>query len=212
MIRILIADDHLMFRQGIGWLLADEDDFEIVAEASNYAEVIAAVRTQALDLVVLDLSMPGRDGIEMIGHIRTIAPALKILVLTMHHEEQYAARSLRAGCNGYITKDYAGEQLVDAIRRLAEGRGYICPNIAERLAMEFSRPDAEETPHARLSNREYKIFEMLVEGKSGIQIADELSLSAKTVSTHKARLLRKMNLNNQTELVRYAMDHHLLRS
>jgi DNA-binding NarL/FixJ family response regulator len=148
----------------------------------------------------------------MIGHIRTIAPALKILVLTMHHEEQYAARSLRAGCNGYITKDYAGEQLVDAIRRLAEGRGYICPNIAERLAMEFSRPDAEETPHARLSNREYKIFEMLVEGKSGIQIADELSLSAKTVSTHKARLLRKMNLNNQTELVRYAMDHHLLRS
>ena len=210
MIRILIADDHVMFRQGITWLLTDESDFEIVAEASSYGEVIAAIRATAPDLVVLDLSMPGRDGIEMIGHIRSIASNLKILVLTMHHEEQYAARALRAGCHGYITKDYAAEQLVDAIRRLISGNGYICPNIAERLAMEFSRHDAEETPHARLSNREYKIFEMLVDGKSGIQIAEELSLSAKTVSTHKARLLRKMQLQNQTELVRYAMEHKLV--
>lgn len=210
MIRLLVADDHLMFRQGVTWLLRDEDDFQIVAEASTYAEVIAAVRNSDPDLIVLDLSMPGRDGIEMIGHIRSIAPALKILVLTMHNEEQYAARALRAGCHGYITKDYAAEQLVDAIRRLLSGNGYICPSIAERLAMEFSRQHPEETPHARLSNREYKIFEMLVYGKSGIEIAEELSLSAKTVSTHKARLLRKMNLQNQTELVRYALEHKLL--
>jgi DNA-binding NarL/FixJ family response regulator len=154
--------------------------------------------------------MPGRDGIEMISHIRGIAPALKILALTMHREEQYAARALRAGCQGYITKDYAAEQLVAAIRRLAAGSSYICPIIAERLAMEFSRNDSEKAPHARLSNREYKVFEMLVGGKSGTQIAGELSLSAKTISTHKARLLRKMNLDNQTALVRYAMDHNLL--
>jgi DNA-binding NarL/FixJ family response regulator len=210
MIRLLVADDHLMFRQGITWLLADEGDFEVVAQAANSAEVIAAVRDNLLDLVVLDLTMPGRDGVEMISHIRSIAPTLKILALTMHQEEQYAARALRAGCHGYITKDYAAEQLVAAIRRLMAGSSYVCPMIAERLAMEFSRPDPEKAPHARLSNREYKVFEMLVGGMSGIQIASELSLSAKTVSTHKARLLRKMNLSSQTALVRYAMDHHLL--
>lgn len=210
MIRLLVADDHLMFRQGIAWLLAEEKDFEIVAQAANATEVMMAVREKVLDVVVLDLSMPGRDGIEMISHIRSIAPLLKILALTMHNEDQYAARALRAGCQGYITKDYAAEQLVAAIRRLAAGSSYICPIIAERLAMEFSRHDTEKAPHARLSNREYKIFEMLVGGKSGMQIAEELSLSAKTISTHKARLLRKMNLHNQTALVRYAMDHNLL--
>jgi two-component system invasion response regulator UvrY len=210
MIRILIADDHLMFRQGIGWLLAEEKDLELVAQASHYGEVVAALRSQRIDLVILDLSMPGRDGIEAISHLRQIAPGLRILVLTMHHEEQYAARALRAGCHGYLTKDYAAEQLVEAVRRVAAGGAYVCPSIAERLAMEFSRHDPKEMPHSRLSNREYRVFEMLVDGKSGIEIAAALSLSAKTVSTHKARLLRKMNMHNQSELVRYAVEHDLL--
>jgi DNA-binding NarL/FixJ family response regulator len=210
MIRLLVADDHPMFRQGVVWLLSEEIDFEVVAQAADSAEVFSAIRDHALDLVVLDLTMPGRDGVEMISNIRRIAPTLKILALTMHREEQYAARALNAGCQGYITKDYAGEQLVAAVRRLAAGSSYICPIIAERLAMEFTRKGAEKAPHARLSNREYKVFEMLVGGKSGAQIAEELSLSAKTISSHKTRLLRKMNLDNLTGLVRYAMDHNLL--
>ena len=209
MIRLVIADDHVMFRQGIAWLLSEEDDLTIVGEAASYADTIAAVRSGQPDLVVLDLSMPGRDGIETIAHLRDIAPEVKILVLTMHQEEGYAARALRAGCHGYITKDNASEQLVDAIRRLIAGKGYLCPNIAERLAVGLSHGDAQAAPHTRLSNREYRIFELLVAGHSGIEIAEELSLSTKTVSTHKARLLRKMNLNNQSELVRYAVAHQL---
>ncbi len=210
MIRLLIADDHLMFRQGIRGLLADQEDMQVVAEAANYGEVMNALRSHEFEVAVVDLSMPGRDGIEMITHVKALRPALRILVLTMHHEEQYAARALRAGANGYLTKGSAAEQLVTAIRRLATGGEYVCADVAERLALEYGRNDSADRPHTRLSNREYRVFEMLVAGKTGSEIARELSLSAKTVSTHKMRLLRKMNLRSQTELVRYAIAHGLI--
>ena len=210
MTRLLLADDHQMFRQGLRGLLAAEPSLQIVAEASNYAEVIAALRAHPIDVAILDLSMPGRDGFEMVCHARSLRPELRILVLTMHNEEQYATRALRAGADGYLTKQNAAEQLLTAVQRLAKGGQYICPQVAERLASEFSRGDAGERPDRKLSDREYKIFEMLVAGKSGSQIAQELSLSAKTVSTHKVRLLRKMNMSNQAELIRYAIANRLL--
>ena len=212
MIRLLIADDHQMFREGIKLLLAEEPDFSVVAEAANHAEINAAIRSQQIDIAILDLSMPGRDGFEMVTHVKTLHPKLPVLVLTMHMQEQYAIRTLRAGADGYLTKSYAAEQLVAAVRRLAAGGQYVCAIVAERLALGVSRNDANEQPHSRLTNREYKVFEMLVVGKSGSQIALELSLSIKTVSTYKVRLLQKMNMSNQAELIHYAIANNLVPS
>lgn len=212
MCRLIIADDHLMFREGIKGLLADQADFEIVAEAADCSEVIASVIAHPADVLITDFTMPGRDGIEMIAHVRALRSSLRILVLTMHHEPQIAARALRAGANGYITKDSAAEQLVEAIRVLATGGQYIFPAIAQQLALAYSLHDSDEHPHTRLSTREYKVFELLLAGRSGMEIAEELSLSAKTVSTHKVRLFRKMNLQNHADLVRYAIQHNLLQT
>ena len=210
MIRLLIADDHLMFREGIKRLLSDEPDLAVAGEAGDYSEVISCIRSHPVDVAILDLSMPGRDGFEMIAHVKALQPKLPILILTMHMEEQYAMRALRAGADGYLTKAYAAEQLVSAVRRLASGGQYLCAMVAERLAIGFSRRDTGEQLHTKLSNREYKVFEMLVAGKSASTIARELSLSIKTVSTHKVRLMSKMNMSNLAELIRYAITYKLV--
>ena len=209
MIRLLIADDHVLFRQGLRQLLAEQPDLDVVAEAGNCNEVIDCLRKHDVDVAVLDLSMPGRDGVELIQHVKSLWPELPVLVLTMHNHEQYASRVLKAKASGYITKDCAAEQVVVAIRRLAQGGEYVSPNIAERLALQLTRRGVSDQPHTSLSDREFKIFEMFVQGKTGTQIASELSLSKKTVSTHKVRLLRKMNLRNEFELVHYAIEHRL---
>jgi DNA-binding NarL/FixJ family response regulator len=209
-IRLLLADDHKMFREGIKSLLADFPGIKVVSEACCSAEVIDCVRQEDFDVAILDLSMPGRDGTELIDHVKAMKPDLPILVLTMYSEEAYASRALRAGASGYMTKDCAAEQLVSAIEKIAAGGEYISPNVAERLALQLTRHKSDvDLPHTLLSNREYKIFDMLVQGKTVSAIANDLNLSSKTVSTHKARLLKKMNLNNQTELVRYTIDHKL---
>jgi len=210
MIRLLIADDHRIFLQGLRRLLTDHSDLQVVAEAANYAEVIAAVRSRNLDVALLDLSMPGRDGAEMIGHVKALKPALKILVLTMHKEDALVMRALRAGTDGYMLKENAAEELVDVIRQLVRGGRYVCPEIAERIALAIPGGAREEAAHARLTEREYKVFQMLVTGKRGSEIAQELCLSEKTVSTHKAHVLRKMNLNNSAELIVYAVKHQLI--
>ena len=210
MIRLLIADDHRIFLQGLRRLLTDHSDLQVVAEAANYAEVIAAVRSRNLDVALLDLSMPGRDGAEMIGHVKALKPALKILVLTMHKEDALVMRALRAGTDGYMPKENAAEELVDVIRQLVRGGRYVCPEIAERIALAIPGGAREEAAHARLTEREYKVFQMLVTGKRGSEIAQELCLSEKTVSTHKAHVLRKMNLNNSAELIVYAVKHQLI--
>ena len=207
MIRVLIADDHRLFRQGLKQLLAGDPDLEVVAEASNCSEVIECLRRQSVDVAVLDFSMNGRDGVELIRHVKSLWPNLPVLVLTMHNHEQYASRALKAKASGYLTKDCAAGQVVAAIRRLAEGGEYLSPNMAERLALQLTRHGEPDLPHASLSDRELKIFEMFVQGKRGTQIAAELSLSKKTVSTHKVRLLKKMNLRNEFELVHYAIGH-----
>jgi DNA-binding NarL/FixJ family response regulator len=209
MIRVLLADDHAIVRAGLKEILAETGDIVVAAEAANGHEVLAQVRAHDFDVAVLDLSMPGRSGIELIRQVKGEKPGLRVLVLTMHSEKQYAVRALRAGASGYLTKESAAEQLVAAIRRVAAGGAYISPETAERLALGASAA-APGAPHERLSDREFQVFRMIACGASVSEIARALSLSVKTVSTHKTRILEKMGLANQAELIRYALEHQLL--
>lgn len=208
MIRLLIADDHLLFRQGMRRLLADEADIEVVAEAANCAEVVDAVRKKDIDVAILDLTMPGRGGPELIRQVKAMSPDVCILVLTMHSEEALVLATLKAGANGYMTKEDAADEVVTAVRKLAHGGRYVCQRVAESIAFGMSCPD-DKPPHTRLSARELRIMGMLAAGKRGSEIASELLLSEKTVSSHKTNLLRKLNLHNNAELVVYALNHGL---
>ena len=208
MIRVLLADDHAIVRTGLKEILESTGEIVVAAEASNGHEALAAARGQDFDIAVLDLSMPGRSGIELIKLIKAERPKLRILVLSMHSEEQYAVRAVRAGASGYLTKETATEALVAAVRRIAGGGAYISPETAERLVLDSSA-GAEGPPHKRLSDREYEVFRMIVAGNSITDIAASLNLSVKTISTHKARMLEKMGLGSQAELVRYAVEHDL---
>lgn len=209
MIRLLIADDHRLFRQGLRRLLADEAGFEVVAEAASCTEAIDAVRKQAINVAILDLSMPGSGWADMLKQMKAISPQICILVLTMHSEEAIVLAALKAGANGYMTKADAADEVVMVIHKLAHGGRHVCRQVAESIAFGLSCPDDDKPPHARLSARELMILEMLSAGKRGSEIASELSLSEKTVSTHKVNLLRKLNLNNNAELVVYAVNHGL---
>ena len=208
MIRVVIADDHTIVREGLKQLLAAASDLEVVGEARDGFESLKLVRETDFDLLLLDLSMPGRSGMELIRQVKSEKPKLRVVVLSMHAEHQYAVRAVRAGASGYLTKDSAATQLVAAIRKVAGGGAFISAEVAEQLALS-AMPHAEGPPHASLSDREYQVFQLLVAGKSVSDIAAELNLSVKTVSTHKARLMEKMGLANQTELVHYAIKHRL---
>ena len=209
MIPILIADDHTIMREGLKRILEGEPDIQIVAEAVDGLDALQKVRAGGIDLILLDLSMPGRSGVDLIRQMKDEAPKLPILILTMHEEEQYAVRAMRAGAHGYLTKESAGLELVSAIHRIASGRPYISVAVAEQLAMNIM-PEEVALPHKTLSDREFEIFQLLVQGKSLTEIADSLFLSVKTVSTHKTRILVKMRMKNLTELVQYAVEHQLL--
>jgi len=208
-IRLLLADDHTIVRAGLKELLAETVDIAVVGEAGNGHEVLAQVRERDYDVAVLDMSMPGRNGIELIKQLRKEKPRLRILILSMHSEAQYAVRAIKAGASGYLTKDSAADQLVAAIRRIAGGGAWMSPEAAELLARDYERP-ADAAPHTLLSDREFQVLQLIVAGKSLTAIADELSLSVKTVSTHKTRILEKMGISSQVELVRYAIRHGLL--
>ena len=210
MIRVLVADDHAIVREGLKRILGDESDLVLAGEATNGHEVLAAVRAGGFDILLLDLSMPGKSGIELVKQVKDEQPRLKVLVLTMHEEDQYAVRAIRAGASGYLTKESASGQLVSAIRRIAEGRMHISHNIAEQLALD-AQSRGEEAPHKHLSDREFEVFLLLVAGRSISDIAAKLHLSVKTVSTHKARILQKMDAGSVAELVRYAIHHRLAR-
>ena len=209
MIRVLLADDHAIVRAGLKELLTATGDLQVVGEATNGQEVLAAVRKGGFDVLVLDMSMPGRSGIELIKLVKAERPALRVLVLSMHSEEQYAVRAVRAGASGYLTKETAAEELVSAIRRVAGGGAYVTPETAERLVHDAGA-GAEREPHKKLSDREYEVFRMIVSGRSVTDIAGALNLSVKTISTHKSRILEKMALPTQADLVRYAVEHGLL--
>jgi DNA-binding NarL/FixJ family response regulator len=209
--KLLIADDHAILRAGLKHLLSDYPDIEVGGEAANGQEVLAQVRNQPWDALLLDMTMPGKSGIELIKQIKIIAPKLPILVLSMHKEDLYAVRALKAGASGYLCKDNAEDQLVAALRKVAGGGHYISPAVAERLALDSLQGNQRDVPpHTRLSDREYQIFQSIVAGASVTEIADALNLSVKTVSTHKSHILEKMGCDSIAELVRYAIQHELL--
>ena len=207
MIRVLLADDHGLVREGLRGILAKGADIEVAAEAANGDEVLALVRKQEFDLALLDLSMPGLSGLALIKRLKVEKPKLRILVLSMHGEAQYAARALKAGASGYLTKDSAASQLLGAIRKIAAGGVHISEAAAARLIGAAGAADAP--PHEVLSDREYEVLRQIVAGRTITDIADALSVSVKTISTHKARILQKLNLAGTAELVRYAIEHGL---
>ncbi|HET9384867.1 MAG TPA: response regulator transcription factor [Gemmatimonadales bacterium] len=209
MIRVLLADDHAVVRAGLREILADTGDIRVAGEATNGQEALARVREQEFDVAVLDMSMPGRNGIELIKLVKAEKPGIRILVLSMHSEAQYAVRAIRAGASGYLGKESAADELVAAIRRIAGGGAYVSPETAERLALDAGRA-SNAPPHTLLSDREYQVFQLIANGATVGEIARQLSLSVKTVSTHKTRILEKMGLANQAELIRYALEHKLL--
>lgn len=208
MIRIVIADDHAIVREGLKRIVSSIADMEVAGEAGNGTEVMQRVRELAFDVLVLDLSMPGRSGMELIKLVRGEKPQLRILVLSMHQESQYAVRAIKNGASGYLTKESAPGQLEQAIRKVASGGAFISAEVAEQLAL-GAMPGSEAVPHESLSNREFEVLQLLVSGVSMTDIATRLNLSVKTVSTHKTNLMQKMGLQNQSELIRYALKHGL---
>ena len=209
MIRLLIADDHAIVREGLKKILALNRDIDVVAEAADGAGVLQYMRNAAdIDLLLLDMTMPGIDGTSLIGHIKTCHAALPILVFSMHNEPQMVFRAIKAGAAGYIVKDSDPETLLEAIRKVAGGGKYIDPVLAERLAFDAAFPE-QSAPHALLSEREFEVFRLLVAGKRINDIADQLAISNKTVSTHKQHLMEKMKIDNPADLVRYAVQHNL---
>lgn len=208
-IEVLVADDHAIIRDGLKKILADTDDMVVAGEATNGVETLEQVRARDWSVVVLDLSMPGRNGLELIRLIRSERPKLPILVFSMHSEEQFAVRAIRSGASGYLTKESDSDLLLPAIRKVAEGGVYFSQKVMALLAADVSRP-AANLPHLRLTDREFDIFMRIVKGVSPADIAADLSLSVKTVSSHKSHIIEKMGLSSQVELVRYAIEHGLL--
>jgi DNA-binding NarL/FixJ family response regulator len=211
LINILIADNHTLVRKGVRALLAHQSDLNVVAEAETYEEACEQLRKHTVEVVLLDVSLPvpasARDGLALIAEIRSLQPLARTLVLTMHTENAYAMRALRAGVNGYVTKDVTPEMLISAIRRVAGGAMFLSPSIAESIALHVALQNDDEPLHKRLSRRELAVFGMLADGKTINEIAQRLTLSAKTVSAHKLNVLRKLNMRNVAELVRYAIEH-----
>lgn len=209
MIRTILADDHTIVREGLKRILLAAGDIEIVAEAQDGPSVLQSVRDNEFDVLLLDMSMPGRSGVELIRQVKSEKPRARVLILSMHEEGQYAARAIKAGASGYLTKESASAQLVLAIRKVAGGGAFISAEVAEQLAL-GAMPDAQGPVHETLSDREFQVFRLIASGKAVSGIAEELNLSVKTVSTHKARLMQKMGMDSPADLIRYAIKHRLL--
>ena len=203
-----MADDHAIVREGLKRIVSSIEGMEVIGEAGNGTEVMQRVRELAFDVLVLDLSMPWRSGMELIKLVRAEKPQLRILVLSMHQELQYAVRAIKNGASGYLTKESAPAQLEQAIRKVASGGAFISAEVAEQLAL-GAMPGSEAVPHESLSNREFEVLQLLVAGVSLTDIGTKLNLSVKTVSTHKTNLMQKMGLQNQNDLIRYAIKHGL---
>ncbi|MBL8473083.1 MAG: response regulator transcription factor [Rhodocyclaceae bacterium] len=208
-IRILIADDHAIVRHGLRQIVADAEEFEVAGEAQDGVECMQKLRQDVFDLLMLDVSMPIRNGIDTLKLVRKEFPRLPVLVLSMHPEDQYAIRALKAGASGYLTKQSAPEQLVTALRQVASGKKFISPSLALELADAITK-DTDKPPHEQLSDREYQTLCMIASGKTLSNIAEELNLSVKTVSVYRTRLLEKMGLKNNAELTHYAMKQGLV--
>jgi len=208
-IKILIADDHAVVRQGLKQILTDTPGMNSAGEAANAQEVLRKVRSGDWDVLILDLSMPGSSGLDTLKEVKREQPKLPVLVLSIHSEDQYAERVLRAGGSGYMTKDCAVDELISAIRKVHSGGKYVSPQLAEKLAFELEN-DSERPPHETLSDREYHVMRRIASGKTVKEIADELSLSVKTISTYRVRVLGKMKLKNNAEVIHYAIQNSLV--
>ncbi|HOK07675.1 MAG TPA: response regulator transcription factor [Syntrophales bacterium] len=208
-IRILIADDHPIVRAGFKQILSETPDMEVTDEAGNGQEAMECVRKKHLDVVLLDISMPGRSGLEVLKEMKEENPKLPVLIISMYPEEQYAIRALRAGASGYLTKASAPNELIAAIRKVAGGGKYISATLGERLT-EFLGTDVTRPPHELLSDREYQVMLMIASGRTVSSIAEELCLSVKTISTYRSHILEKMKLKNNAEITFYAMRNGLV--
>lgn len=211
MTRIVIADDHAIVREGLKRIVSSAGDLHVIGEAADGTEVMQRVRELDFDVLVLDLSMPGRSGMELIKMVKAEKPKLRILVLSMHQELQYAVRAIKSGASGYLTKESAPAQLEQAIRKIAAGGAFVTAEVAEQLAL-GAMPGSTQAPHESLSDREFEVFQLLAAGVSVTDIAGRLNLSVKTVSTHKSHVMQKLGLTNPAELIRYAMRHGLVDS
>lgn len=209
MVRVLIADDHMIVRRGLRDILIQELEGAVCAEARNAEEVLEQTRSREWDLVILDLTMPGRSGLDVLRDLKREQPNLPVLVLSMHSEQQYGKRVLKAGASGYLNKESAPEELVQAIRKVLNGGHYVSPTLAEKLALDL-RPETERSADDRLSDRELEVLRMLASGRTNSQIAEQLHLGATTVSTYRARILEKLNLTTTAELMHYALSNHLV--
>lgn len=209
MISILIADDHAVVRKGLEQIISETQDMRVGAQVASGDEALTSIRASRFDVVMLDLNMPGRSGLDVLKQIKIERPHLPVLVLSVHSEDHYAVRVLRAGASGYLNKESAPEKLIEAIRRVVGGRKYVSAEVAEKLLSEMDR-DTEGPLHDALSDREFQVMRMLASGHSVSEIAETLALSVKTISTYRTRVLEKMNMKSNAELTRYALSHHLV--
>lgn len=209
MIKVLIADDHAVVRRGLRQILSETSDILVAGEASAVQEVRELVREQRWDVVVLDITMPGGSGLDLLTELRRLSPSPRVLVLTVYPEAQYAVRAIRAGAAGFLTKESAPEQLIAAVRKVAVGGRYVSNELAEALAS-LVAGEAQGPPHERITDREFEVFKMLAAGRTVSQVAQELALSVKTVSTHRTRILKKMEMKTNADLTQYAVRNALV--
>ncbi len=207
--KVLVADDHAVVREGIKRIIAETADMVVAGEAVNGWEVLEKARGGDYDVVVLDISMPGKNGMEILKELKRECPGVPVLILSMHSEEQYALRALRAGASGYVTKESAPDELIEALEKVLRGSKYITPTLAERLVLDIG-VGSEESLHEKLSDRESQVLCLLAEGKTINQIGQELCLSAKTISTYRSRIMQKMAMKTNAQLIRYAIKQGLV--
>jgi len=208
-IRIVIADDHAFLREGIKKTIQDETDMKIVGEASNASDALTVIRELEPDVVIMDISMPGKSGLDVLKDLKAMKKKYRILILSMHPEDRFAIRALKAGAAGYLTKESAPDELVKAIRTVLTGRKYVSKALAEKLA-DILSDDMDKLPYEQLSDREYEVFIKIASGKKAVDIGTELSISVHTVNTYRARILEKLSLSSNVELTQYAMHNNLI--
>ena len=209
MIKVFIADDHTLIREGIKNLISLESDIKLVGETSNPFEVIDLIRKTNCDILILDISMPGKNGLDLLKEIKAAEINVKVLIMTMLPEEQFAKRMLKVGASGYLTKDSASTDIITAIRRIAGGKKYVSQSLAEKLATDLDE-SAEKEPQEILSDREFQILYLIATGKTQTEIADELTISISTVNTYRSRILQKLNLQNNADIIHFAYQHKLI--
>ncbi len=207
--RILVADDHAIFREGLKQVIGMTVDMDVVDEAVNSQELLSKIQSSDYDMVILDISMPGRNGLDVLVEIKNLKPKLPVLVLSTHPEEQYALRAYKSGASGYLTKGSPSKELLDALQKISLGKKYVSSALAESLVSGLTDPDQKDLLQS-LSNREYQVLSLIASGKTVGKIAAELALSVKTISTYRAHILRKMNMKNNAELTRFVIENNLL--